>query len=269
MQYFTLNNGLKIPAVGSGTNTYGKEDKNYMGAINMDTTELKSAIELGYRHFDTAIAYRNEAVIGKAVRESGIDRSEFYITSKIPGEPEYYASEAATRKGVEQSLEALDTDYIDLYLVHHPWDNNEEILAMWKVLESYVDAGKLKSIGVSNFDEKQLGYLLENARIKPAVNQIQSNPDGWNDDIIRNSTENGVYPEAWSPAKGIKAHTTPELTAIAEKYGKSLLQIIFRYQLDRGVIVIPKSHNRDRQAENLDLFDFSLTEEERAIVASI
>ena len=269
MLYFTLNDGHKIPAVGSGTNTYGKENKDYSAPINMDTTELASAIALGYRHFDTAISYRNESVVAKAIRESGLDRSEFYITSKIPGEPEFYASEEATRRGVEQSLEALDTDYIDLYLIHHPWDNNEEILAMWRLLESYVDAGKLKSIGVSNFDEKQLGYLLEHGRIKPAVNQIQSNPNDWNDEIIRFSSENGVYPEAWGPVRGIKNLESPELAAIAAKYGKSPSQVIFRYQLDRGVIIIPKSHNAERQAENLDLFDFTLTEDERATIAAL
>lgn len=269
MQYFTLNNGSQIPVLGTGTNTFGKEGHQYGAPINMDTRELADAIKLGYRLIDTAISYRNEAVIGKAVKESGIDRSEFYITSKIPGEAEYYGSPEATRAGVEKSLETLDLDYIDLYLIHHPWDNHAQILEMWQVLESYVDNGKIKNLGVSNFSEDQLAALIANARIKPVVNQIQSNPSNWNHKLIRYSLDNGVYPEAWGPMRGIKDHTTPELEAIAAKYNKTVSQVILRYQIDRGVIVIPKSHNPERQAENFDILDFELTADEQALIARI
>ncbi|MCT8193548.1 aldo/keto reductase, partial [Pseudomonas monteilii] len=173
--------------IGSGTNTFGKENREYQGAINDDTTELLTAIKLGYRHFDTAISYRNEAVVGKAIKESGIDRSEFFLTSKIPGKPEHTQDAAAVKASVEASLAALQTESIDLYLIHHPWDNLAEIAAVWAVLEAYVDKGVLKAIGVSNFQEEELSYLLANSRIKPAVNQIESHPGKWNDAILASS----------------------------------------------------------------------------------
>lgn len=187
MKTIKLNTGIEIPVIGSGTNTYGKKNRDYSAPINNDTSEIISAIEAGYRHFDTAISYRNEAVVAKALAESGLERSDFFITSKLPGDPQYTADEAAVRKGVEQSLTALNTDYIDLYLIHHPWENLAEIVATWNVLENYVDQGILKAIGVSNFNEEQLRHLLEHARIKPAVNQIQSHPGNWHDEIINYS----------------------------------------------------------------------------------
>ena len=154
METIELNTGIQIPVIGSGTNTFGKENREYQGAINDDTTELLTAIKLGYRHFDTAISYRNEAVVGKAIKESGIDRSEFFLTSKIPGKPEHTQDAAAVKASVEASLAALQTESIDLYLIHHPWDNLAEIAAVWAVLEAYVDKGVLKAIGVSNFQEE-------------------------------------------------------------------------------------------------------------------
>ncbi len=269
MLLFTLNNGLQIPALGSGTNTFGKAGGSYAGEINFDTTELSSAITLGYRHFDTAISYRNEAVIGKAIQESGIDRKEFFVTSKIPGRVEYYGSDDKVRQGVEESLSNLQMDYIDLYLIHHPWDNLEEMLSMWRVLETYVDSGVLKSIGVSNFNEEQLGYILEHGRIKPAVNQIQSNAAHWNNDIIEYSKANGVIPEAWGPMKGISGKTEAALTAIGKNYNKTAAQVVLRYQLERGVIVIPKSHNNLRQAANIDVFDFELSIDDKAKIEAL
>ncbi|GIN74568.1 aldo/keto reductase [Bacillus sp. J14TS2] len=269
MEFVTLSMGSTLPIVGSGTNTFGKVDRNYMGEINGDTTELKDAITLGYRHFDTAISYRNEAVVGKAVKESGLPRSEFFLTTKIPGKEEYTANEAAVRRGVEESLAALDTSYIDLYLIHHPWDNLAEIPGVWRVLEEYVDQGILKEIGVSNFDEKELGHLLEHARIRPAVNQIESHPGKWNDGIISYSLENQVIPEAWGPLTRVSDEAQEALSAIGTNYNKTWAQIILRYQIERGVVVIPKSHNKERQALNLEIFDFELTEDERKIIASL
>ncbi|MCJ7841910.1 aldo/keto reductase [Lederbergia sp. NSJ-179] len=269
MEFVTLSMGSKLPIVGSGTNTFGKADRNYMGEINDDTTELENAIALGYRHFDTAISYRNEAVVGKAIKESGLPRSNFFLTSKIPGKEEYTASEAAVRRGVEESLTALDTSYIDLYLIHHPWGDLAEILGVWRVLEEYVDQGILKEIGVSNFNEKELGYLLEHARIQPAVNQIESHPGKWNDGIISYSLENQVIPEAWGPLTRVSDEAQETLSAIGTNYNKTWAQIILRYQIERGVVVIPKSHNKERQALNLEIFDFELTEDERKIIASL
>lgn len=269
MKTIKLNTGIEIPVIGSGTNTYGKENHDYMATINNDTTEILSAIDAGYRHFDTAISYRNEAVVAKGIAESGLDRSDFFITSKLPGEPTYTADEAAVRKGVEQSLKALNTTYIDLYLIHHPWENLEEIVATWKVLEDYVDKGVLKAIGVSNFNEEQLRHLLNDARIKPAVNQIESHPGKWNDSIINYALKEGVVPEAWGPLSRVNDQAKETLTTIGNDYGKTWAQVILRYQLDRGVIVIPKSHDHHRQELNLALFDFALTDEQNVIIAAL
>ncbi|MBM7709567.1 aldo/keto reductase [Enterococcus lemanii] len=270
MEYLTLNTGIKIPIIGSGTNTFGKENRDYMGEINHDTKELLVAIALGYRHFDTAIAYRNEAVVGQAIKQSGIAREEFFITSKIPGKAEYTNSAHAVEQAVQESLWALGTkDSIDLYLIHHPWENLEEMLAVWRVLESFVDNGVLKAIGVSNFTEKELGFLVEHARIQPAVNQIESHPGKWNQALIDYTKQQGIVPEAWGPLTRVSEEAKSILTTIGEKYGKTWAQVILRYQIEQGVIVIPKSHQPERQAQNLEIFDFALTKEERAKIGQL
>jgi diketogulonate reductase-like aldo/keto reductase len=269
MLTFTLNNGLEIPAIGSGTNTFGKENRDYMGTINNDTSEIDIAIKLGYRHFDTAISYRNEAVVALGIKNSGVERSEFYITSKIPGTPEFTKNEDAVEAGISSSLKALDTDYIDLYLIHHPWDNLDEILKVWNVLEKYVYNGSLMSIGVSNFNEKQLGFLLEHASVKPVVNQIESHPGKWNDTIVEYSLSHNVIPVAWGPLSRVSDEAKAALTKIGQRTGKSWAQVALRYQLDRGVIIIPKSHNYERQKANIELEDFSLTNEEKSIISKL
>lgn len=269
MKTVKLNTGIEIPIIGSGTNTYGKENHDYMAPLNDDTTAILSAIAAGYRHFDTAISYRNEAVVAKGITESGIERSEFFITSKLPGDPVYTADTDAVKKGVEQSLNALNTTYIDLYLIHHPWDNLAEMVATWQVLEDYVDNGTLKSIGVSNFNQEQLRHIIQHARIKPAVNQVESHPGKWNDAIINYSLKEGVIPEAWGPLSRVNEQTRESLTTIGNDYGKTWAQVSLRYQIERGVIVIPKSHNKHRQELNLDIFDFSLTEEQKTIISAL
>lgn len=269
MQNVQLNTGIELPIVGSGTNTFGKVDHGYSGEINGDTTEIEDAIAVGYRHFDTAISYRNEAVLGKAIAESDLPREEFFITSKIPGKPEYTENRGAIEAAIQSSLDALQTDYIDLYLVHHPWDNLDEIISVWKVLEDYVDKGVFKAIGVSNFDEEQLAYVIRNARIKPAVNQVQSHPGLWNHEIIEYGQEQGVVAEAWGPLSRISDEAKDALEVIGDKYDKSWAQVILRYQIQRNVIVIPKSHNKERQQQNLELFDFELTAPEQVAISQL
>ena len=262
MKTFKMNNGYEIPCMGMGTNTFGKQDGDFYGEITMDTTELRSAIAAGYRLIDTAIMYRNEAVIGKAVNESDVPREEFFITSKIPNKEEYIKDDTTVQATVDSSLAELGLDYMDLYLIHHPWDDNEDHLRVWRVLEANVKAGKIKSIGVSNFSNEQLGFLLEHAEIKPVVNQIQSHPDDWNDDIVEYCLSNDVIPQAWGPLKRISDASMAKINDIATKYNKSWAQVILNYQVNRGVNVIPKSHNAERQAANLEIFDFELAEED-------
>jgi len=196
MKTIRLNNGYEMPVVGTGTNTFGKEGNVFGGDITFDTTELRSAIALGYRLIDTAIYYRNEAVIGKAVKESGIDRGSFFITTKIPEKPEFSGSDELVRMYVDKSLDALDLGYIDLYLIHFPLESNEENLRVWRVLEEYVDRGLIRSIGVSNFKEDQLAYLLAHAQIKPVLNQFLSYPGHHNQSLIDYCKANDIIPEA-------------------------------------------------------------------------
>lgn len=264
-----LNTGIEMPIIGTGTNTFGKENRDYNGKINGDISELSSAIQQGYRHIDTAISYRNESVVGDAIQKSEIAREEFFITSKIPGRPEYTRDRESVVRGIEESLKALQTEYIDLYLIHHPWEEMDEMVAVWKVLEEYVDQGVLKAIGVSNFDETQLEYLLANARIAPAVNQIQSHPGHWNHDLIRYSLSKNVIPVAWGPLSRVTAEAQNTLAEIGERYNKTWAQIALRYQIERGVVVIPKSHNAERQKLNLDIFDIELLPEERQTIAKL
>jgi diketogulonate reductase-like aldo/keto reductase len=254
-----MNNGLSIPVFGTGTNTYGKENNDFHGKITFDTKELRSAIELGYRLIDTAIYYRNEAVIGKAVKESNIDRNEFFITSKIPGEKEYTETDELIQHHIEQSLRALDMDYIDLYLIHFPLKTSEENLRVWRILETFVDRGLIKSIGVSNFNEEQLAYLIKHARIQPVLNQFQSYPGNHQQSLIDFCKTNDIIPEAYQSLAKLDVKTKDMLVELAKPYKKSWSQIILNYQINEGLVVIPKSHSKQHQFENIDVFDFKLT----------
>lgn len=269
MKYLKMNNGLTIPVLGTGTNTFGKENNDFKGKITFDTKELSSAIDLGYRLIDTAIMYRNEAVIGKAVSEANLDRSEFFITSKIPTDEKYTKSDEAVRTYVEQSLKSLKMDYIDLYLIHFPLNNNEENLRVWRVLEEFVDEGKIKSIGVSNFNKDQLGYLIEHGRIKPVINQFQSYPGKHQQSLIDYCKENDVIPEAYQSLTKIDDNTKEVLIKIAKSYNKSWTQIVLNYQINQGMVVIPKSHNRKHQLENMEVFDFNLKLEDVEIIKKL
>jgi diketogulonate reductase-like aldo/keto reductase len=257
-----MNNGWSIPVLGTGTNTFGKENNDFFGTITYDTKELRSAIDLGYRLIDTAIYYRNEAVIGKAVKESGIDRSAFFITSKIPQDSQYVETDDLVARHVEQSLAELDLGYIDLYLIHFPLEQNEENLRVWRVLESYVDKGLLRSIGVSNFNIDQLSYLMEHARIQPVLNQFQSYPGKHQQDLIDFCQAHDIVPEAYQSLAKLDPKTKERLIELAKPYGKSWSQIILNYQVNQGMVVIPKSHNPKHQQHNIDIFDFELTNED-------
>ncbi len=269
MKTLKMNNGYTIPVLGTGTNTFGKEGRDFSGTINYDTTELRSAIALGYRLLDTAIYYRNEAVIGKAVKESGFDRSAFFITSKIPEKPEFSGSDALVRTHVNASLDAIDLDYIDLYLVHFPLESNEENLRVWRVLEGYVDQGRLRSIGVSNFNQDQIAYLLERARIKPVLNQFLSYPGHPNQALIDYCQSHDIIPEAYQSLKKIAPEVKETLMNVATRYGKTWSQIVLNYQVSQGMVVIPKSHNPSHQRDNIDVFDFSLTEDDRLLIENL
>ncbi len=261
MEYVTLNTGEKMPLVGTGTNTYGKENNDYNGELLDDIPELKDAIELGYRSIDAAISYRNEELVGQVVAQSNVPREEFFITTKIPNKDTYVSSKDAVRETIDNSLKHFETDYLDLYLIHHPIENKEYFKQTWEVLEEYYTAGKLKNIGVSNFDEELLDEMKEFATVKPAVNQIQINLKEPNTALLERLAKEQITPVAWGPMKATDEQKE-KLEEIGRKYNKTWGQVLLKYQIQRGIVVIPKSHNRDNQEANLNLFDFELTDEE-------
>jgi diketogulonate reductase-like aldo/keto reductase len=261
MEYITLNNGLKMPTVGTGTNTYGKENNEYNGELTNEIPELVSALELGYRSIDAAIIYRNEELVGRVLAESTVPREELFITTKVPGNEEYTSSKEATRAAIDNSLKNFQTDYLDLLLIHFPIEDKVQLKNTWEVFEEYYEAGKLKAIGVSNFGKNHLDELKEFAKVKPAVNQIQFNLKEPNKDLLAVLKDEGITPVAWGPMKA-EAYQKEVLDEIGKAYKKSGAQILLKYQIQRGVIVIPKSHNRENQASNIDLFDFVLSAED-------
>ncbi|SOC43672.1 aldo/keto reductase [Ureibacillus acetophenoni] len=261
MEYITLNNGLKMPIVGTGTNTYGKENNDYNGEVKNEIPELVSALELGYRSIDAAISYRNEELVGRVLAESTVPREELFITTKIPANEEYISSKEATRAAIDNSLKNFRTDYLDLLLIHHPIEDKEQLKNTWEVFEEYYEAGKLKAIGVSNFGKNQLDDLKKFAKVKPAVNQIQINLKEPNKELLAILEEEGITPVAWGPMK-TEAHQQEALDEIGKSYKKYGAQVLLKYQIQRGVVVIPKSHNRENQAANIDLFDFELSAED-------
>lgn len=269
MKYLKMNNGFSMPVLGTGTNTFGKEDKVFMGDINFDTTELASAIKLGYRLIDTAIYYRNEAVIGKAVKESNVPREDFFITTKIPEKKEFSGTDERVKKSINSSLKALDLKYIDLYLIHFPLASVDENLRVWRVLEDYVDQGLIKSIGVSNFNSDQLKHLIDHANVKPVLNQFLSSPSQHHQELIDFCKDHDIIPEAYQSLVKVDEPTKEVLKTIGKRYDKTWSQVILNYQVNAGLVVIPKSHNPKHQQENIDIFDFTLTPEDTAKIKAM
>ena len=268
MKYKTLHNGIEIPVVGSGTNTFGKEDNQYHGALTGSTQEVDWAIENGYRHFDCAQSYLNEEIIGNGLKKSSLPREDFFITTKLHTSNVYKGANWAHAE-IEKSLKKLQTDYIDLFLIHWPWDNRDEMVEAWAILEDYYTRGAFRSIGVSNFEQEHLGLILEHSSVKPAVNQIGSHVSKWNDELIAYNHSHKIATVAYSPLGGIHENARHILDEIGSQYGKTYAQVVLRYQIERDVIVIPKSHNKERQAQNVDIFDFVLTETDRERIAAL
>lgn len=250
MKNIILNDGNQIPQVGFGVFMIPNDGSTYDAVLQ--------ALKAGYRHIDTAAAYFNEAEVGKAVKDSGIDRKEIFITSKLRLQD--YGYEAA-KKGIETSLEKLGLDYMDLYLLHQPYGDVE---GAWKALEEAKAEGKIKSIGVSNMTPKIWNQFVPHFKTMPAVNQVECNPFFQQRELRELLDKNNVKIEAYQPLghgnKDLLAH--PVFTRLAKKYGKDTGQIILRFEVQDGLIVLPKSTNPSRIASNLDIFDFELTSEE-------
>ena len=257
MEYVTLNNGIKMPLEGFGV--FQVPDPAQCKQAVLD------AINSGYRLIDTAAAYMNEEAVGAAIKESGVDRSELFITTKLWVQDADYES---AKKAIESSLEKLGLDYLDLYLIHQPMG---DYAGAYRAMEEAYKEGKLRAIGVCNFYPARLADLCETVDVIPAVNQVELHPFFQQEDALALMKEYGVRPEAWGPfAEGNHGiFTHPVLSSIGEKYRKSAAQVALRWNVQRGVVVIPKSVHKDRMEQNMNIWDFELSEEDMNEIAKL
>ncbi len=251
MDCVKLNNGNYIPSIGFGTSMVTGDEC---------IKTIKKAIEVGYTHIDTAHAYENEVEIGKAIKQSNIDREKIFITSKVWKDSMGYKN---TIKSFEETLKNLKLEYVDLFLIHWPKNNDDKLnIETWKALEKLYRDGKAKAIGVSNFLEKHLKVILDNCSIVPAVNQIEFHPGLVRKDTIDFCRKNNIVIEAWAPLGKGKMLNNEILNRLAEKYNKSVAQICIKWCLQNEVIPLPKSQNKERMKQNLDIFDFEISNED-------
>ncbi len=257
MKYITLNDGNKMPQLGFGLFQISDSAKANQA--------VKDAIDVGYRLFDTAVAYNNEEAVGSAIRDSGIDREDFFITSKLWINQYKYED---AKEAIDESLKRLKTNYLDLYLLHQPYG---DIAGAWKALEEAQQEGKIRSIGVSNFYPDQVKNLELMSNVKPAINQIEVSPWYQRTEELDYYQNQNITIEAWAPlAEGKNDIFTNEIIAkIGEKYHGSNAQVILRWLIQRGLVVIPKTIHKVRMAENFDVFDFELSKEDMETIAKL
>lgn len=257
MEFITLNNGIKMPLEGFGV--FQVSDPAQCEQAVLD------AIASGYRLIDTAAAYGNEEAVGRAIKKCGVPREELFITTKLWVQD---ASYEGAKRAMETSLEKLGLDYIDLYLIHQPMG---DYIGAYHAMEEAYKVGGLKAIGICNFYPERLADFCETVEIIPAVNQIELHPFFQQADALALMKEYGVVPEAWGPfAEGkYGIFTHPVLTKIGDKYGKTAAQVALRWNVQRGVAIIPKSIHKDRIEQNLDIWDFTLTDEDMKEIAGL
>ena len=257
MKTFELNNKQTIPAVGFGVFMIPNDGPTYDATL--------AALKAGYRHIDTAAGYCNESDVGKAIKDSGIDRSEIFITSKLWLQDYGYEN---AKKGIETSMKLLGVDYIDLYLLHQACG---DYFSAWRAMETAYQEGKLKAIGVSNFYPNILTNFCEVVKVKPVVNQVELHPYYTQEKALETMKYYDVIPEAWAPLGGGRYNPFEDemLKRIATKYNKSVGQVLLRWNVQRGVVVVPKSTHVKRIKENIDIFDFELNEEEMKQISSL
>ncbi len=257
MDFVTLNNGVKMPLEGFGV--FQVPDPAQCEQAVLD------AIATGYRLIDTAAAYMNEQAVGTAIKKCGVSREELFITTKLWVQD---ASYEGAKKAIETSLNNLGVNYIDLYLIHQPMG---DYVGAYRAMEEAYKEGKLKAIGVCNFYPNRLADLCETVDVIPAVNQVELHPFFQQEDALILMKEYGVVPEAWGPfaegKHGIFTH--PVMTEIGQKYGKSAAQVALRWNVQRGVVVIPKSVHKERMEQNIDIWDFQLSDEDMEEIAKL
>ena len=257
MEFVTLNNGVKMPLEGFGV--FQVPDPAQCEQAVLD------AIASGYRLIDTAAAYMNEKAVGEAIKKSGVPREELFITTKLWVQD---ASYEAAKKAIQTSLDNLGLSYLDLYLIHQPMG---DYVGAYRAMEEAYKEGKLKAIGVCNFYPHRLADLCETVEVIPAVNQVELHPFFQQENALALMKEYGVVPEAWGPfAEGNHGiFTHPVLTAIGQKYGKSAAQVALRCNVQRGVVVIPKSVHKERIEQNMNIWDFQLSDEDMVEIAKL
>ncbi|MET0323337.1 MAG: aldo/keto reductase [Duganella sp.] len=257
MDYVTLNNGCKMPVLGFGVFQIPDPAECERSVID--------AIAAGYRLIDTATSYLNEGAVGQGVRHSGVARDDLFITSKLWVQDTGYD---ATRAAIDKSLQRLQLEYLDLYLIHQPFG---DVHGSWRAMEDAYRAGKLRAIGVSNFQPDRLMDLIAFNDVKPAVNQVEINPFHQQEESVQFMQDNGVQAEAWAPfAEGRNnLFQNAVLADIAARYHKSVGQIILRWLVQRQVVALAKTTRRERMAENLDVFDFQLDSDDVARIATL
>ncbi|UPW04711.1 aldo/keto reductase [Rhodococcus pyridinivorans] len=251
----TLNNGVEIPQLGFGVFQIPEDET---------TAAVSSALETGYRHIDTAAIYGNEAGVGRALADSGLSRDELFITTKVWNSDQGYD---ATLRAFDTSLAALGLDRLDLYLIHWPTPARDLYADTWRALERLVEEGRLRAAGVSNFQPAHLQRLLDGSSLVPTINQIELHPGLQQSEVRAFHAEHGIATEAWSPLAQGAVLNDEEITSIAERTGKSPAQVVLRWHLQLGNVVIPKSVTPSRIRENFEVFDFELTDEDMSTIA--
>lgn len=252
---YTLNNGMKIPCIGFGT---------YKAADGNDVTILRTAIEAGYRYFDTASFYFTEEALGQAIRESGIPREEFFIVSKMWKSEMGYEK---TKEALQRTLTNLQMDYLDIYLIHWPrskpeTDWKKEVVETWRAMEEAKEEGKIHALGCSNFLPHHLEHLLQNCKEKPVVDQLELHPGYMQLEAVRYCKEHDILLQAWSPLGRLRVMDNKLIAELSEKYNVSKAQICLRFLHQQDIILIPKSSSLERMKENMDIFGFEISKED-------
>ncbi|SDN45016.1 aldo/keto reductase [Alkalicoccus daliensis] len=258
MKHITLNNGLQMPQLGFGVWQVGDEEA---------TEAVKEAVKTGYRSIDTAMIYKNEAGVGRAIKEVDVPREELFITTKVWNGDQGYDN---TLRAFEESLERLGLDYVDLYLIHWPTPEFDDYVDTYKAMEKLYKDGKVKAIGVCNFDIEHLERILDECEVKPVLNQVECHPFLAQNELKTFCHKHDIYVEAWSPLmQGGEVLNHPVVQGIAEDHQKTGAQVILRWHLQNGSIVIPKSVTPSRIKENFEVFDFELSDDEIEIINNL